>query len=120
MLKLRNKISKFSSYLLLFCYITIVVANTFHHHNIDLKISNNLKDQNEEKQKSHIFFNGSEAVCLVHHAYNSINNTITEICESDKKIQNESDTLDSSADTEKIVHKNTLNYSLRAPPLFIS
>lgn len=117
MLKLRNKILNSSAYLLLLCYITIVTANIFHHHNVDLIISEILTDQHEEKQKNHFNFIGSEAVCLVQIAYNAVNNITPAICDADKNIQNEPDLPVITADTEKIVKSSILNFSLRAPPL---
>ena len=72
MLKLNNKISKLSAYIVLFGYLTITTANVFHHHNIELgKLFSSL-NSTKESQNKHINLLGSEVFCAVQFAYNSL------------------------------------------------
>ncbi len=120
MIKLRNKISKFSAYIVLLGYLTITTANVFHHHNIDLgKLSSSI-NSSEKKQTSHLSFIGSEIFCVVHFAYNSLHNSLLSFNNPIHDCQNKPEIVDIISVYSKQKKENIFSFCLRAPPLSIS
>ena len=120
MIKLRNKISKFSAYIVLLGYLTITTANVFHHHNIDLgKLSSSL-NSSEKKQTSHLSFIGSEIFCVVHFAYSSVNNSLVSFDSSSEDHITNSEVFDLSIVSPKPIKETIFSFCLRAPPFSIS
>ena len=120
MLKLSNKISKLSAYIVLLGYLTITIANVFHHHNIDLgKLSYSLSSS-EKKQPNHISLIGSEIFCVVHFAYNSLHNSVLSFYSPTQICQNKPDIVDLNSISSKPTKETIFSFCLRAPPFSIS
>jgi hypothetical protein len=119
-LKLSNKISKLSAYIVLLGYLTITIANVFHHHNIDLgKLSYSLSSS-EKKQTNHISLIGSEIFCVVNFAYSSVNNSLVSFDSSTQHYENKSDYSVLIIETSKPTKETIFSFCLRAPPFSIS
>ena len=120
MIKLRNKISKFSAYIVLLGYLTITTANVFHHHNIDLGNSSSSLSSSEKKQTNHINLIGSEIFCIVHFAYSSVNNSLVSFDSSSEVHITNSEVFDLSIVSPKPIKETIFSFCLRAPPFSIS
>ena len=120
MLKLSNKITKLSAYAVLLGYLTITIANVFHHHNIDLgKLSSSLSSS-QDKQIYHISLIGSGIFCVVQFAYSSLNNSIGSFDNLTQHHITNSDVLDLSIVSPKPTKETIFSFCLRAPPFSIS
>lgn len=120
MIKLRNKITKFSVYIVLLGYLTITTANVFHHHNIDLGTLSSAINSSDKKQTSHLSFIGSEIFCVVHFAYSSVNNTLVSFDNSHEVHITNSEIFDLRIVSSKPIKETIFSFCLRAPPLSIS
>ena len=120
MIKHRNKISKFSAYIVLLGYLTITTANVFHHHNIDLgKLSSSI-NSSEKNQNKHLSFIGSEIFCVVHFAYSSVNNSLVAFDNSHEVHITNSEIFDLRIVSPKPIKETNFSFCLRAPPFSIS
>jgi hypothetical protein len=119
-LKLSNKISKLSAYIVLFGYLTITTANVFHHHNIDLGRLSSSLSASDKKLTNHISLNGSEIFCVVHFAYSSVNNSIVSFDSPIQVCQNKPDIVDLNSVSHKPTKETIFSFCLRAPPFSIS
>jgi len=119
-LKLNNKISKLSVYLILLGYLTITTANVFHHHNIDLGKSISIINPSVNQQNSHIKLLGSEVFCVVHFAYNSLHNSVVSFNSLTHNCQNKPVIVELNSDSSKPTKETIFSFCLRAPPFSIS
>jgi hypothetical protein len=117
-LKLSNKISKLSAYFVLLGYLTITTANVFHKHNIDLDKSLSSVISSDKKLINHLNLLGSEVLCVVQFAYNSLHNSFVSFDNPTQDWQSKPDVIYLSLVSPKYLKVKTLNYSLRAPPQF--
>ena len=120
MLKLNNKISKLSAYIVLLGYLTITTANVFHHHSIELdKLFSSLNSTNESQNK-HINLLGSEVFCVVQFAFNSVHNSIISIDTPNQDSQIKTGIIDFGLVSSKPTKETIFSFCLRAPPFFLS
>jgi len=119
-LKLSNKISKLSAYFVLLGYLTIITSYVLHHHNVDLGKSNSSLVSLEKKQNNHYNFYGSEVLCLVQFAYNSLHNSLLSFNNPIQECQNKPEIVDLISVSSKPKKEKIFSFCLRAPPLSIS
>ena len=120
MLKLNNKISKLSAYIVLLGYLTITTANVFHHHSIELdKLFSSLNSTNESQNK-HINLLGSEVFCVVQFAFNSVHNSIISIDTPNQDSQIKTGIIDFGLVSSKLTKETIFSFCLRAPPFSFS
>ena len=76
MVKLLSKINKVSAYSVLFSYLSILVINIYHYHNISIDgTALSFSYQNQSKF-THLYLDGSEIICPTLSAFNAIHNTV--------------------------------------------
>lgn len=120
MLKLNNKISKLSAYIVLLGYLTITTANVFHHHNIELgKLFSSL-NSTKEYQNNHINLLGSEVLCAVQFAFNSLHNLVISFDTPYQDYQIKPDIIDFGLVSSKPIKEPIFSFCLRAPPFSLS
>jgi len=118
MLKFNPKIQRLFSYLVLVAYLSITLANIFHHHNVDIGKYYPSLSSATAKQISHIFLNGSEVFCPIQFAYNSLQNSIFSDSNPFQNYKKNPDVIDLLRVSPKPTKEIILHYSLRAPPKF--
>jgi hypothetical protein len=119
-IKLIKKKSKLSACFVLLAYLTITIANIYHHHSIDIgKLPSSLSST-EKNQTSHRNLNGSEFFCVVSFAYSSLHNSIISDSDPAQQIQNSPDFIETSIVSTKPSKENIHSFCLRAPPFRIS
>ncbi|MDP2362514.1 MAG: hypothetical protein Q8M94_01960, partial [Ignavibacteria bacterium] len=101
-------------------YLTITTANVFHHHNVDIGKSVSSLSSSEKKQNNHLNLLGSEVLCVVHFAYNSLHNSLVSFDSPTQDYQIKPDIIDLSIVSTKPTKETIFNFCLRAPPFSIS
>lgn len=121
MIKSKQKIFRFSAYLVLIGYLTIVISNVFHHHHFNFGEKDSSLYSENHISKNHLVLNGSEIFCPIYFAYNSVNNSTasfdSSVLENEKNPEYFKSSFVSSKPTKECID----HYNLRAPPaLFFS
>mgnify|MGYP001590299176 CR=1 FL=1 len=120
MLKFNNKISKLSAYIVLLGYLTITTANVFHHHNVELgKLFSSLTSTKED-QNNHINLLGSEVLCAVQFAYNSLHTSFVSFENPYQDFQIKQDIFYLGLVSSKPIKETIFSFCLRAPPFSFS
>lgn len=105
---------------MLLAYLTITIANIYHHHSIDIgKLPSSLSST-EKNQTSHKTLYGSEFFCVVSFAYSSLHNSIISDSDPAQQILNNPDFIETSIVSTKPSKENIHSICLRAPPFSIS
>ena len=118
MLKLSYKIKKTGAYLALISYLIIVTLNAFHHHNIDLSRSDSVSNPSDQGKVLHSYLNADSVFCPVQSAYSSLQNSVISSTNSFQNYQGNIDVIHIQIDFKKPLKSISLDYSLRAPPLY--
>ncbi len=120
MLKLNNKISNLSAYIALLGYLTITTANVFHHHNIELgKLFASINSA-KENQNNHINLHGSEVLCAVQFAYNSLHTSFVSFVNPYQDFQITQGIFYLGLVSSKPIKETIFSFCLRAPPFSFS
>jgi hypothetical protein len=118
--KLLSKINKICAYSVLFAYLSILVINIYHYHNISINGSDLSFNSQSEKKFTHLYLDGSEIICPTLSAFNAIHNFVLL---DENKLKFLSDfSVPIIIDKNYSVPANPVfyHYSLRAPPSFSS
>lgn len=120
MLKLNIKITKISAYVILLGYLTIITANVFHHHHIELgKLFSSLKSTKDD-QNNHINLIGSEVFCAVQFAYNSLHTSFVSFVNPYQDFQIKQELFHLGIVSSKPDKETIFSFCLRAPPISVS
>lgn len=120
MLKLSNKISKLSAYIVLLGYLTITTNYIFHHHSVEIGKLHPSLASTETKSYNHLKPFGSEVLCAVQFAFNSLHNSFTSIDNPSQNFQTKPEVINQNLVSAKSTKETILNFCLRAPPFSIS
>lgn len=74
-MKLNQNIRRFSGFLILAGYLTVLILNAAHIHHIDLGKQEISIDLIDAKTDHHLALKGSEIICTIHFAYSSISSS---------------------------------------------
>ena len=120
MLKLSNKISKLSAYIVLLGYLTITTNFIFHHHNVEIGKLQTSLTSSETKSNNHLNLFGSKELCAVQFAFNSLHNSLASIDNPSQNFQTKPEVINQNLVSAKSTKETIFNFSLRAPPFSIS
>lgn len=116
MIKVKSKISKISTYLILLGYLTLTSANIFHYHNVELgNLFSSFNSVNKD-ENNHINLLGSEVFCAVQFAFNLLHTSIVTSAISYQEFQISQDIFHSGIVSSKPIIETIFNFCLRAPP----
>ena len=120
MIKLLSKINKICTYSVLFAYLSILVINIYHYHNISINGSDLSFNTQSEKRFTHLYLNGSEIICPTLSAFNAIHNFILLDDNKLKFLSDFSVPINIDKDYSFPSTPDFYHYALRAPPSFSS
>lgn len=120
MLKLNNKISKLSTYIVLLGYLTITTANVFHHHNVEIGKLHSSLTSSETKSSNHINLLGTEVLCAVQFAFNLLHNSVISFDSPYQDYQIKPGIIDFGLVSSKPTKEAIFSFCLRAPPISFS
>lgn len=115
-MNVKTKISQISTYLILLGYLTIISANIFHHHNVELGNLFSSVNSVNKNENNHINLLGSEVFCAVQYAFNSLHTSIVTSVNSYYDFQIIQDFFPSGLVSSKTSIGTIFNFCLRAPP----
>jgi hypothetical protein len=119
-LNLSIKISKLSAYIVLLGYLTVTTTYIFHHHTVELGKLYPSTKSSESTKNNHLNLFGSEILCVVQFAYNSLHNSIISIDNPSQNFQTKPEVIDQNLVSTKSTKETIFSFCLRAPPFSIS
>lgn len=115
-MKLNQKIRRFSGFLILAGYLTVLILNAAHIHHIDLGKQEILINPIDANNDNHLKLYGSEILCSIHFAYSSISGSF-DFNENPDLFNNLHPEYFENSDISSRPNKIFTNhYFLRAPP----